>query len=45
MHLDLRIEPFCSSLEPFGHRGIHCRGVGDALGSSVMWYCIVIPMN
>ena len=39
MQLDLTIEPFCSSLEPFLHRGTHCRGAVDALGSSVMWYC------
>ena len=41
MYLDLAIEPFCSSLEPSGHRGTHCRGEVDALGlgSSVMWYC------
>jgi hypothetical protein len=41
MPLDLVIEPFCSSLEPFGHmhRGTHCRGAVDALGLSVMWYC------
>jgi len=39
MHLNLAIEPFCSSLEPSGHRGTHCRGVVDALGLSVMWYC------
>jgi hypothetical protein len=39
MQLDLAIEPFCSSLEPSGHRGMHCRGAVDALGSSVIWYC------
>jgi hypothetical protein len=39
MHLDLAIEPFCSSLEPSGHRGKHCRGAVDALGSSIIWYC------
>jgi len=39
MHLDLVIEPFCSSLEPAGHEGTHCQGAVDALGSSVMWYC------
>jgi hypothetical protein len=39
MHLDLAIEPFCSSLEPFGHMGMHCQGAVDALGLSIMWYC------
>ena len=39
MHLDLAIEPFCSSLEPSGHRGKHCRGAVDALGLSIIWYC------
>ena len=39
MYLDLAIEPFCSSLEPSGHRGTHCRGAVDALGLSIMWYC------
>ncbi len=39
MQLDLAIEPLCSSLEPSGHRGMHCRGTVDALGSSIMWYC------
>ena len=39
MHLDLAIEPFYSSLELSGHRGTHCRGVVDALGLSIMWYC------
>ena len=39
MQLELTIEPFCSSLEPSGHRGKHCQGAVDALGSSVMWYC------
>jgi len=41
MQLNVAIEPFCSSLEPFGHGcgGIHCRGTVDALESSVMWYC------
>ena len=39
IHLDLAIEPVCSSFEPSGHRGMHCRGAVDALGSSVMWYC------
>ena len=37
MQLDLAIEPFCSSLEPFGHRGTHCRGVVETIGSSVVW--------
>ena len=43
MQLDLAIEPFCSSLEPSGHRGTHCRGAVDALGSSVRW--LVIPVD
>jgi hypothetical protein len=43
MQLDLAIEPFCSSLEPSGHRGTHYRGTVDALGSSVM--CTVIPVD
>ena len=41
--LGLVIEPFCSSLEPLGHRGTHCRGAVDATGSSVMW--LVIPVD
>ena len=32
VHLDLTIEPFRSSLEPFGHRGTNYQGVVDALG-------------
>ena len=43
MHLDLAIEPFCSSLEPSGHRGMHCRGAVDALGSSICG--TVIPVD
>jgi hypothetical protein len=41
--LGLAIEPFCSSLEPSGHRGTHCRGAVDALESSVIW--LVIPVD
>jgi hypothetical protein len=41
--LGLAIEPFCSSLEPLGHRGTHCRGAVDALGLSVIW--LVIPVD
>ena len=41
--LGLAIEPFCSSLEPSGHRGTHCRGTVDATGSSVIW--LVIPVD
>ena len=37
--LDLVIEPFRSSLELFGHRGMHCRGAVGATGWSVMWFC------
>jgi len=42
-HLGLAIEPFCSSLEPLGHRGTHCRGAVDAIGSSVIR--LVIPVD
>jgi hypothetical protein len=45
MQLDLAIEPFCSSLKPFGHRGTHCRGAVDALESSVIWYCYTCGLN
>jgi hypothetical protein len=38
MQLDLAIEPLCSSPELFGHRGMHCRGVVDAIGLSFMGY-------
>jgi hypothetical protein len=41
--LGLAIEPVCSSLEPSGHRGTHCRDAVDALGSSVRW--LVIPVD
>ena len=41
--LGLAIEPFCSSLEPSGHRGTHCRGAVDALGLSIIW--LVIPVD
>jgi hypothetical protein len=44
MQLDLTIEPLCSSLELFGHRGMHCQGRVDATGSSVMGN-IYIPMD
>jgi len=42
-HLGLTIEPFCSSLEPSGQRGTHCRGAVDATGLSVIW--LVIPVD
>ena len=42
MQLDLAIEQFCSSLEPFGHRGTHYRGVVDALGSWIERYVILL---
>jgi hypothetical protein len=38
MQLDLAIEALCSSLEPSGHRGMHCQGAVDATESSIMWY-------
>ncbi len=38
MQLDLAIEPLCSSQEPFGHRGMHYRGVVDAIESSFIGY-------
>jgi hypothetical protein len=41
--LGLANEPFCPSLEPSGHRGTHCRGAVDALGSSIIW--LVIPVD
>jgi hypothetical protein len=41
--LGLAIVPFCSSLEPSGHRGTHYQGAVDATGSSVMW--LVIPVD
>ena len=37
MQLDLAIEPFCSSLEPFELRGTHCRGAVETIGLSGMW--------
>ncbi len=43
MQLDLVIEPLCSSLEPFGHRGTHCPGAEETIGLSVMWY--FVPVN
>ena len=45
IHLDLAIEPFCSSLELFGHRGMHCRGVVGATGSSIMWFSYSCGIN
>jgi len=46
MQLDLAIEPFCSLLESFGHRGTHCRGTVETIELSVMcWYLCTCELN
>ncbi len=38
MQLDFAIELLCSSPEPFGHTGMHCRGAVDETRLSIMGY-------
>jgi hypothetical protein len=45
IYLNLTIEPFCSSLEQSGHRGMHCRGAVGAIRPSIVWYCYTCELT